>query len=118
MTSSTWDRSRRRAAGATVLTLITVVVGGLVLAVGVSVPEAWWPHTGQAFAADTRHTDQDPCALIVGPAKDSCQRDATTTASTDQPDVAGAAWRFVGAGAGLAALVVWRLRSPAGRRRR
>jgi hypothetical protein len=117
MPSSTWDHSRRRSATAIVLTLITVVVGELVLAVGVSVPQAWWPHTGQAFAADAHPTDQDPCALIVGPAKDYCEHDATTTASTE-PDVAGAAWRLVPAGAGMAALMMWRLRSPAGIRRR
>ncbi|WP_031487322.1 hypothetical protein [Streptomyces bicolor] len=117
MTSSTWDRSRRLAAAASVLTVITVVVGVLVLAGGVSVPEAWWPRTGQAFAADARPADEDPCTLIVGPAKDYCERGATTTASAEQPGVAGAVWRLVPAGAGVAALVVWRLRSAAGRRR-
>nr|WTC14303.1 hypothetical protein OHA15_41490 [Streptomyces anthocyanicus] len=118
MTSATWDRSRRLAAAASVLTVIAVVVGVLVLAVGVSVPETWWPHTGHAFAADTHPTEQDPCALIVGPAKDYCERGATTTSSAGQPDVAGAAWRMVPAGAGVAALVMWRLRSSVGQRRR
>ncbi|MER7568895.1 hypothetical protein ABTZ93_39095 [Streptomyces sp. NPDC097941] len=118
MTSSTWDRSRRHTAAASVLTLIAVVVGVLVLAVGVNVPQAWWPHTGQAFASDTRPTDQDPCALIVGPAKDYCERGTTTAAPAEQPGVAGAAWRLVPAGAGVAALVMWRLRSPVGQRRR
>ncbi|MEU0031765.1 hypothetical protein [Streptomyces sp. NPDC006335] len=116
MTSSTGDCSRRLAAAASVLTVMAVVVGVLVLAVGVSVPEAWWPRTGQAFAADAHPTDQDPCALIVGPAKDYCVR-STTTASAE-PDVAGAAWRVVPAAAGVAALLMWRLRCPAGRRRR
>ncbi|MFJ8787008.1 hypothetical protein [Streptomyces sp. NPDC102476] len=116
--TSTWDRSRRRAAAASVLTLITVVVGVLVLAVGVSVPQAWWPHTGQAFASDNHPTDQDPCAVIVGPAKDYCERGTTTAVSAEQPGGAGAAWRLVPAGAGMAALVMWRLRSPVGRRRR
>lgn len=118
MTSSTWDRSRRHAAAVSVLTLIAVVAGVLVLAVGVGVPQAWWPHTGQAFAADARPVDQDPCALIVGPAKEYCERGTTSTASAEQPDGAGAAWRLVPAGAGVAALVVWRLRSAAGKRRR
>ncbi|MEU0950246.1 hypothetical protein ABZ379_47585 [Streptomyces canus] len=117
MTSSTGDCSRRLAAAASVLTVIAVVVGVLGLAVGVSVPEAWWPHTGQAFAADAHRTGQDPCALIVGPAKDYCERSTTTTASTE-PDVAGAAWRLVPAGAGVTALLMWRLRCPAGQRRR
>ncbi|MGP4049355.1 hypothetical protein [Streptomyces sp. 2A115] len=118
MTSSSWDRSRRLAAAVSVLTVIAIVVGVLVLAVGVDVPQAWWPHTGQAFAADARPAHEDLCDLIVGPAKAYCERGTTTTASAEQPDVAGAAWRLVPAGAGLAALVVWRLRSPAGQRRR
>ena len=118
MTSSTWVRSRRLAAALSVLTLIAVVVGVLVLAVGVGVPQAWWPHTGQAFAANAHPTDQDPCALIVGPAKEYCERGTTTTASAEQPGVAGAVWRLVPAGAGVAALVMWRLRSAAGQRRR
>jgi hypothetical protein len=121
MTSSSWDRSRRIAAAASVLMVIALAVGVLVLAVGVGVPQAWWPHTGQAFAADARPADQDPCALIVGPAKAYCERGTTTTATasaSEQPDVAGAAWRLVPAGAGLAALVVWRRRSAAGQRRR
>jgi hypothetical protein len=118
MTSHSRDRSRRLAAAASVLTVIALALGVLVLAVGVGVPEAWWPHTGQAFAADARPADQDPCALIVGPAKDYCERGTTTAASAEQAGVAGAAWRLVPAGAGLAALVVWRRRSAAGQRRR
>jgi len=111
MTSSSWDHSRRLAAAASVFTVIAVVLGVLVMTVGAGVPEAWWPHTGQAFAADTRPADQDPCALIVGPAKDYCARGTTTTASAGHPSIAGAAWRLVLAGAGVAALVVWRRRS-------
>ncbi|MGW0825241.1 hypothetical protein [Streptomyces sp. NPDC002845] len=118
MTSSSWDLSRRRAAAAGVLIVIALALGVLVLAVGVGVPQAWWPDTGQAFAADARPADQDPCDLIVGPVKDSCERGTTTTASAEQPGVAGAAWRLVSAGAGLAAFVVWRLRSAVGQRRR
>ncbi|WP_405562780.1 hypothetical protein OG418_00485 [Streptomyces phaeochromogenes] len=113
MTSSSWDRSRRLAAAASVFTVIAVVLGVLVMTVGAGVPEAWWPHTGQAFAVDTRPADQDPCALIVGPAKDYCERGTTTTASAGHPGIAGAAWRLVPAGAGVAALVVWRRRSAA-----
>ncbi|MEU5524694.1 hypothetical protein ABZ759_29535 [Streptomyces sp. NPDC047860] len=109
MTSSTWDRSRRIASAARVLTVIAVVVGVLVLAVGVSVPETWWPHAGQAFAADSHPTQQDPCIHIVGPAKDYCERGAVITASAGQPDIARAAWRLVLAAAGVASLVLWRL---------
>ncbi|MFE9769764.1 hypothetical protein ACFYPC_35470 [Streptomyces sp. NPDC005808] len=120
MTSSSWDRSRRLAAAASVLTVIAVVLGVLVLTVGANVPEGWWPHAGQTFAAEARPTDRDPCALIVGPAKDYCERGTTTTASApaEHPGIAGAAWRLVPACAGLAALVVWRRRSVAGQRRR
>jgi hypothetical protein len=117
MTTSSWDRSRRVAAAASVLTVIAVVVAAVVLALGVGVPDAWWPHTGRAFAADTRPADDDPCGLIVGPAKAYCERGAATTAS-GQHDVAGGAWRLLPAGAGVGALVLWRLRSAAGQRRR
>ncbi|GAA3785685.1 hypothetical protein [Streptomyces chiangmaiensis] len=115
MTTSSWDRSRRVAAAASVLTVIAVVAAAVVLALGVGVPEAWWPHTGRAFAADTAH--RDPCALIVGPAKACCGRGAASSASDGPQDVAGGAWRLGTAGAGVGALVVWRLRS-AGQRRR
>ncbi|MET9083664.1 hypothetical protein ABZX77_17515 [Streptomyces sp. NPDC004237] len=114
MTTSSWDRSRRLAA-ASVLTVITVVIAAVVLALGVGVPDAWWPHTGQAFAARAAH--HDSCALIVGPAKALCERGATRSASGQQ-DVAGGAWRLLSAGAGVGALVVWRLCSAAGQRRR
>ncbi|MFJ9729438.1 hypothetical protein ACIRP3_42580 [Streptomyces sp. NPDC101209] len=114
MTTLSWDHSRRVAAAVSVLTVIAAVV----LALGVGVPQAWWPHTGQAFAADARPTHRDPCALIVGPAKAYCERGAASKASTGQQNVAGAAWRLGTAGAGMGALVVWRLRSAAGQRRR
>jgi hypothetical protein len=119
MISSSWDRSRRIRAAASVLAVIAVAVGVLVLAVGMSVPETWWPHTGQAFAADTRPAHEDPCDLIVGPAKAYCERGTVHSASADHhADAAGAAWRLAPAGAGLAALVMWRRRSAAGQRRR
>ncbi|MGW3134995.1 hypothetical protein [Streptomyces sp. NPDC001139] len=116
MTTLSWDRSRRVAAAVSVLTVIAVVVAAVVLALGVGVPEAWWPHTGQAFAADGAH--RDPCALIVGPAKAYCERGAASKPSAGQQDVAGTAWRLGTAGAGVGALAVWRLRSAAGQRRR
>lgn len=116
MTTLSWDRSKRVAAAVSVLTVIAVVVAAVVLALGVGVPEAWWPHTGRAFAADAAH--RDPCALIVGPAKACCERGAASSASDGQQDVAGGAWRLVPAGAGVGALVVWRLRGVTGQRRR
>ncbi|MCH5677291.1 hypothetical protein [Streptomyces gilvus] len=116
MTTSSWDRSRRVATVVSVLTVIAVVVAAVVLALGVGVPQAWWPHTGQAFAADAPH--QDPCALIVGPAKAYCERGAAAKPSTSRKDVAGGVWRLGTAGAGVGALVVWRLRGSTGQRRR
>ncbi|MFQ6144638.1 hypothetical protein ACLMNJ_16415 [Streptomyces seoulensis] len=116
MTTLSWDRSRRVAAAVSVLTVIAVVVAAVVLALGVGVPQGWWPHTGQAFAADASH--RDPCALIVGPAKAYCARGAAAHASAGHQNVASGAWRLVPAGAGVGALVVWRLRGAAGQRRR
>jgi uncharacterized membrane protein len=115
MTTVSWDRSRRIAAAVSVLTVVAVVAA-VALALGVGVPQAWWPHTGQAFATDTTH--RDPCALIVGPAKAHCERGAAAKVSTGHQDVVGGAWRLVPAGAGVGALMVWRLRSAAGQRRR
>ncbi|MFE9454894.1 hypothetical protein [Streptomyces sp. NPDC006739] len=114
MTTSSWDRSRRVAAAVSVL-IVIAVVAVVVLVLGAAVPQGWWPHTGQAFAADAAY--QDPCALVVGPAKAYCERDATRSAS-GQHDVAGGAWRLVPALAGVGALMVWRLRCSAGQRRR
>ncbi|MGW1533866.1 hypothetical protein [Streptomyces aureus] len=116
MTTLSWDRSRHVAAAVGVLTVIAVVVAVVVLVLGVGVPHGWWPHTGQAFAADGAH--RDPCARIVGPAKAYCERGTAATASAGHQDAAGGAWRLVPTGAGLGALVVWRLRGAAGQRRR
>ncbi|MFE1296543.1 hypothetical protein [Streptomyces sp. NPDC058731] len=116
MTTSSWDRSRSVASVASVLTVIAVVAGAVILALGVGVPDTWWPHTGQAFAADTHTTHQNPCARIIGPAKAYCERGVTTTAATKR-DVACGVWRLGTASAGVAALVVWRRRSTAGQRR-
>jgi len=118
MIASSWDRSRRIAAATSALVVVAVAVGVLVLARSTSVPKAWWPHTGQAFAIDARPARHGPCDRIVGLAKVYCERGTTASASGEHPDIAGAAWRLVPAGAGLAALVVWRRRSAAGQRRR
>ncbi|MFE2579385.1 hypothetical protein [Streptomyces sp. NPDC059378] len=115
MPTSSGDRSGRIAAAVSILTVIAVGGGAVILALGVCLPEAWWPHTGQAFATDARPAHHEPCAAIAGPAKAYCERGARTAAG--QQDGAGAAWRLVPAGAGVAALVVWRLRSAAGQGR-
>lgn len=116
MTTSSWDRSRRIAAAVSVLMVIAVVAGTVILALGVGLPHAWWPHTGQAFAADARPAHQDPCALVVGPARAHCERGSTTAAG--HQDEAGTTWHLVPVGGGVGALVVWRLRYAAGQRRR
>ncbi|MGW7410220.1 hypothetical protein ACWGI9_42220 [Streptomyces sp. NPDC054833] len=117
MTTSSWDRSRRVAAATGVFIVIAVIACSVIHVLGLGVPEAWWPHTGRAFAADVGTAHHDPCVLIVGPAKAYCERGATTPAAGPQ-DVSGAAWRLGTAGTGVAALVVWRLRGAAGQRRR
>ncbi|MEU8907869.1 hypothetical protein [Streptomyces mirabilis] len=117
MTTSSWDRSRRVTAAASIL-MVIAAVGVLVLALGVSMPEPWWPRTGQAFATDAHSAHQNPCDRIVGPAKEYCERGTTNSAPAGHPGAAGAAWRLGTVGAGLAALVIWRRRSTAGQRRR
>ncbi|WP_329375731.1 hypothetical protein [Streptomyces sp. NBC_01483] len=118
MTTSSWDRSRHVTAAVSILMVIAVAVGVLVLALGTSVPEPWWPHTGQAFATDANPAHQNPCDRIVGPAKEYCERGTTNSAPATHPSTASAAWRLGTAGAGMAALVFWRRRSTAGQGRR
>ncbi|MFG2794796.1 hypothetical protein [Streptomyces sp. NPDC048419] len=110
MTPSSSGRARRLVAAASVLAVIALAVALLVLAAKSGLPKAWWPHTGRAFASDARAADQDPCDLITGPGKAYCERSASTNAQhTDrEPDTVGAALRLVPAGAGVAALLVWR----------
>ncbi|OQR63416.1 hypothetical protein B6E66_13820 [Streptomyces maremycinicus] len=123
MITSSWESSRRFAAAASVLTVTTVLAVAVALALGTGLPDAWWPHTGQAFAASAgpahaagaRPAHHGRCAAIVGPAKAYCERGAT---AGSRQDLAGAAWRLGSAGAGVGAVVVWRLRYAAGRRRR
>lgn len=117
MTTASWDRARRIATVACIVALIAVAIGAVVL--GVVLPDAWWPHTGQAFAVGTGAAHHDPCALIAGPAKTYCERGTTTTeAAAYRHAVSGVAWRLVTACAGVAALVVWRLRPTLRQRRR
>ncbi|WP_433455552.1 hypothetical protein ACQPXS_46270 [Streptomyces sp. CA-142005] len=117
MTSFSPARSRRIAVAATILTVIAVAVAVLLLVLSMSVPEPRWPHTGRAFATDAHAPHHDPCAVIVGRAKAYCKRGATYSASTGHRSTAGAVFRLVSAGAGLAALVIWRRRKSAGQRR-
>ncbi|MGW0332211.1 hypothetical protein ACWD0J_10140 [Streptomyces sp. NPDC003011] len=112
MISSSWDRAVRLRAAASILAMVAVAVGVLVLAVGMSLPEAWWPRTGHAF---TTRPAEDPCGLIAGPAKAHCERRTITSAYAEHP--AGAAWRLVPLGAGLAALILSRRRTFTGQGR-
>ncbi len=113
MTAASWIRLRSVAATASVLLVIAVAAGAVFLALGAGGPDTWWPHIGQVFASDTHTMHQDPCAWIIGQAKAYCERG---TAAPRQHG-SGGVWRLAAAGAGVAALVVWRLRSTAGQRR-
>lgn len=124
-TSSSYSptRARRAAAVASVLSVIGVGAVVLALVVGASLPESWWPRTGAAFATETSSPSarrQDPCEVIVGPATVYCERGTTVSPSTSASagqDLAGAAWRLMPAGAGVAAVVIWRRRSAPARER-
>ncbi|MGW1728540.1 hypothetical protein ACWCQK_37360 [Streptomyces sp. NPDC002306] len=114
MTSFAPGRSRLLAAvGA--LAVIAVAACVLVLALKVSLPQAWWPHTGQAFTAGAPSRDDDRCARISGPARKYCERGTVYTASAGHDGATAGLWRLVPVGAGLAALVLWRRRGT-GRR--
>jgi hypothetical protein len=127
MTTSSFSSSRSRRIATVASTLIVIALPAVLLAlvVGAGVPQAWWPRTGQAFAADAssgsaRH---EPCDLIVGPAKEYCARGASSTTSSSSAgeiprDGARAAWMLIPPAAGLAAVVVWRRRVAAGQGRR
>ncbi|MFF0794710.1 hypothetical protein [Streptomyces spiralis] len=117
MSSFSSSPSRRIAAAVSVLTVLAVTVGSLVLALGVSLPETWWPHTGQAFTANTAGRSGDRCERIAGPARAYCER-GTTAAAPGRHRAGTSVWPLLPAGAGLAALVLWRHRggSHVGRR--
>lgn len=115
MISSAWDRARRVHAAVSLLAVLTVVACVLVLSVGMTVPEPWWPRTGRAVTVGAGPVRHDPCARIVGPAKVYCKSSIT---HSDAVGACAGAWRLVPAGTGLAALAMWRRRSAAGQRRR
>lgn len=117
MISSSWDRSRHVRAAAAVLTVIAVTVGVFVLALGAGVPEGWWPHTGQAFAAASPPAHDDPCHLIAGAARTYCERGTTATAPAGHHGRVSTAWMVLPVGAGLTCLVVRRRRGAWQRRR-
>lgn len=113
MSSREWDRSKRRSATVSVLTVLALTAAIIMVLATGGVPETWWPRTGEAFAASTRAkpAGDDPCALIVGPAKDYCHRGASPASyppprhhEFDRGDV----WTLVPPGAGLIALLIVR----------
>ncbi|MFJ4428415.1 hypothetical protein [Streptomyces bobili] len=118
MTSFPPSRSQRLAAAASALTMVAVTVGVLLLVLGASLPEAWWPRTGQAFARESAQVPADACDRIGGPAKAYCERGYHATRPAPAPNGGdGAVWKLVPAAAVVGALVIWRGRTPAGRGR-
>jgi hypothetical protein len=114
--------SRRIATRAGVLAVAAAV---LALVVGMGWPQSWWPGTGRVTAdARVRPAGQDPCELIVGPAKEYCERGTksvrkNSSGSADEAPHGGSggAWMLIPPAVGLTALLVWR-RRPAGQGRR
>jgi hypothetical protein len=121
--TSTGARRRLIAAWAATATTVTIVIAALVLVVAQpSLRAAWWPQTGQAFAASptptAHHTadvqgdpaaspapsadDSHACDAIVGPAKKYCLADPTP--DTGRGITPATAWRLAALASGLAAL--------------
>ncbi|RSN14825.1 hypothetical protein DMH25_07765 [Streptomyces sp. WAC 01325] len=105
---------------------LAVAAAVLALVVGMGWPQSWWPGTGHVTAADARvrPAGQDPCDLIVGPAKEYCERGTksvrkNSSGSADEAPHGGSgtAWMLIPPAVGLTAILVWR-RRPAGQGRR
>ncbi|NGO79518.1 hypothetical protein G6045_28265 [Streptomyces sp. YC504] len=113
MSTRIGDRTRSRAIG---LAVAAVAAAALTVAgmVGLGVPDGWWPTAGQAFASSTPQASgnaDDPCALIVGPARDYCTRGALQSAAPAPEFTAVDAWMLLPPAAGIAALSVYRIRT-------
>lgn len=114
MSTRIWDRARRR----TVAVAITGIAAAALTAAGLmgfGVPDAWWPTAGQAFASSAPKKAggaDDPCDLIVGPARDYCTSGASHSAAPAPAFGALDAVMLLPPVAGLAALTVYRLRAP------
>ncbi|MFJ9822296.1 hypothetical protein ACIRU3_45180 [Streptomyces sp. NPDC101151] len=110
MTSFAPSRSQRLATAASALTAIAASVAVLLLALGVSLPTAWWPRTGQAFAADAAKAPTDACDRTAPPAKAYCERGRHATSAQSGRDAA--AWKLLPAATAVGALAIWRRRTP------
>ncbi|MEW1699316.1 MULTISPECIES: hypothetical protein [unclassified Streptomyces] len=97
--SNTFARSRaqRLMGGLTWFVVWAAAIGSLAL-VSAGVPAAWWPETGQAFAAGhpvhpqptpAASEDSGACDLIVGPARRYCLMSDTGAAPSGTGDHAG-----------------------------
>ncbi|MET8508723.1 hypothetical protein ABZV60_29400 [Streptomyces sp. NPDC004787] len=66
------ERAARRLTG---IVLVAALLGAVVV-VNTTLPSAWWPRTGQAFATEPTipvdPAQEKACALIVGPAHAFC----------------------------------------------
>ncbi|MGW2563397.1 hypothetical protein ACWCXB_30080 [Streptomyces sp. NPDC001514] len=101
------------------LLVLAISIAVLVLAHGVSVPEAWWPRAGEAFAASTEPGHQDPCDLIKGPARTYCVSDSTTAAADGQPSGGSPAnWTLIPPAVALIGITLWRRHDAVVQRRR
>jgi hypothetical protein len=115
MTASSFGPSRRIAAAAALLALVAVAAGVLAAVLYAGWPQAWWPHTGDAFTTDGRSQRSARCALLVGPAKEECEQEAAAAGGEMRSGMR--AWGFVPLAAGLAVLMGCRLRGRTARGR-
>ncbi|WP_415954397.1 hypothetical protein [Streptomyces sp. KLOTTS4A1] len=114
MSTRIWDRARRRAMGFAVAAVATGALTATLL-IGFAVPDGWWPTTGQAFASSAPETGagaDDPCDLVVGPAKDYCRGQGLLQGAAPAPEFdAVDAWMLLPPAVGILALTAYRLRS-------
>ncbi|MET9955988.1 hypothetical protein ABZ135_31210 [Streptomyces sp. NPDC006339] len=119
--SHTFTRPRAaRAARCFTGILLAAALIGAIITINAAPPSAWWPQTGQAFAATPNPpqagprqdpVSEEPCALIVGPAHDYClqatQDTPTTNAAAARPSCL-AVWPIALLAAAIGLLLVLR----------
>lgn len=130
MTVRFWQR-RRALAGAALGTGLALLFAALALVVATAgLPSAWWPQTGQAFAASPSSTvtattaraqskrgetvtpnvpkgDEAACDAIVGPAHSYCLGSRSADALPTQGHLSvTASWTLGALAAGLTALLI------------